>query len=220
MLRLILINPNTNPATTAMMRAIAERAAPQGTTVAGVTVSRGASLITDADELAAAAEAVIELAPALAEESVDGAIVSAFGDPGATQLARTLPFPVTGIGEAAFAEATADGRRFAVVTTTPRLVDSIAALAVAHGHGRQFLGVGLTDGDPAVLTYQPEALVEALGLACERAIADWRAEAIVIGGGPLGEAAAELVGRIGVPVIAPIPAAVRLAVRRVGKVCS
>ena len=59
----------------------------------------------------------------------------------------------------------------------------------------------------------PQALAAALEAACWEAI-DAGARAVVIGGGPLGEAAEALSGRLAVPVIAPIPAAMRLALAR------
>ena len=52
-------------------------------------------------------------------------IVAAFGDPGADRLAMRLSHPVIGIGEAAIRAAGRNGRRFAIVTTTPRLEASI-----------------------------------------------------------------------------------------------
>ena len=60
-------------------------------------------------------------------------------------------------------------------------------------------------------------LVEALAEACAEAIETMGAEALVIGGGPLGQAAQSLNLRFSVPVIAPIPAAVRLAQKRVSR---
>lgn len=221
MRRLILINPNTNETTTETMRAIAARAAPDGWSVSAMTVRRGVPLITDAVQLAQAAAAVANLADApelddSAAAGMAGVIVSAFGDPGLDALRARLSVPVTGIGEAAFAEAAAGGRRFAVATTTPDLAEPIAAMARRRGHGASFAGVALTEGDVHRIMADPARLVAALGEACERAIADLGAEAIVIGGGPLGEAAAMLTGRFAVPIIAPIPAAVRLAIRRIG----
>ena len=59
----------------------------------------------------------------------------------------------------------------------------------------------------------PKALAE----ACAEAIETMGAQALVIGGGPLGQAAQSLNLRFSVPVIAPIPAAVRLAQKRVSR---
>ena len=124
-----------------------------------------------------------------------------------------LPCPVTGIAEAGMAEAGAGGRRFAVATTTPDLRDSIAATAARHGHG-SFAGTWTTPGDPAALMADADALVRALEAACRAAIAEGGAEAVVIGGGPLARAARALAGTLPVPLIEPVPAAVRLSLVR------
>lgn len=213
MIRILLINPNTDRAITATMRAIAAEAAPAGVTVEGFTVARGADLITDPAALAVAADAVAEAAPQIRALRPDAVIVAAFGDPGRAALAARLDIPVTGIGEAGFTAAAAGGRRFAVVTTTPDLVASITAMAAALGYADRFLGVALTDGDPVAVTGDRARLRPALDRACRRAIAEWDAEALVIGGGPLAEAARSL--NFGArEVIRPIAAAVQLAVAR------
>ena len=58
-----------------------------------------------------------------------------------------------------------------------------------------------------------KGLVTALLAACRRAVHDHGAKAIVIGGGPLGEVARELQPLFTVPVIAPIPSAVKRIIR-------
>ncbi|MFY9238872.1 MAG: aspartate/glutamate racemase family protein [Roseovarius sp.] len=64
------------------------------------------------------------------------------------------------------------------------------------------------------LTANAAALDEALATAIAAAIADGGAEAVVIGGGPLAEAARALASRTPVPLIEPVPAAVRLSLER------
>lgn len=212
-MRLTLVNPNTSAATTAAMVAIAQAAA--GAPVQGLTARFGAALITDPDTLATAARAVVDLAPDLA--GAEAVIVAAFGDPGLDDLRARLRCPVTGIAEAGMAEAAALSPRFAVVTTTPALAPSIAARAAAGGY-RDFAGTWVTPGDPATVMADPEALVAAPDHACRRAIAEGGAGAIVIGGGPLAVAARALAGTLPVPLVEPVPAAVRLSLSRLERV--
>jgi len=54
----------------------------------------------------------------------------------------------------------------------------------------------------------PAELESGLLALARRAVAELGAEAIVIGGGPLGRSAIALRGKVGVPVIQPIPEAV------------
>lgn len=208
-MRLTLVNPNTSPKTTAAMLALAEAEA--GFALTGLTATFGQPLITDESGLEEAGRAVLALAPDL--RGADGVIVAAFGDPGLAALRAVLDCPVTGIAEAGMAEAAAGGRRFAVVTTTPELTGAIARRAEAEGHAG-FAGTWVTPGDPAAIMARPEALRESLHDACLRALDGTGVEAIVIGGGPLAVAARALRGLLPVPIIEPVPAAVRLAMRR------
>jgi Asp/Glu/hydantoin racemase len=212
MKRVILLNPNTDPAVTADMVAIAGAAAPPGIVIEGATVTSGARLIVDEATLAAAAVAVAHHLASL--PSADGLIVAAYGDPGVDIARARFPATVVGIGEASMLEASANGRRFSVVTTTPALVCAIAARAEALGLCREFAGVQLTEGDPTELTYRPSELILRLELAVGRAIAEDRAEAVIIGGGPLAAAARELAPRFDVPIVEPIPTAVKRLARQ------
>lgn len=212
-MRLLLINPNMSAATTDAMLAIARGAAPAGLALTGVTASSGAALITNETQLAIAADAVLDALSGGSAAACDGVIISAFGDPGLIRARERLDCPVTGIAEAGMAEAGAEGRFFAVATTTPDLAAAISAAAAHYGHGERFRGVWLTPGDPAVLMADPKRLEAALEAACLEAIAAGAA-AVVIGGGPLAVAARALATRLPVPIIEPIPAAIRLAWRR------
>ena len=101
-MRVALVNPNTNAITTATMVSIA-RAACSQLQFEGVTAESGTPLITEPKALRLAAQAVVALAPRL--RHFDAVIVAAFSDPGREELARLLPLPVVGIGEASMARA-------------------------------------------------------------------------------------------------------------------
>jgi allantoin racemase len=215
MKRIVLVNPNTNAATTALMVTIARAHLAAGFAMDGATAAAGAALIVDEDQLRVAADAVARMAPSLIA-TVDGVIVAAFGDPGVEALRAALLVPVAGIAACAMGEAAAGGRRFAVVTTTPALVAAITARAENLGLGRQLAGIRITEGPPQALMADRQRLIAALERAARRAIAEDAAEAIIIGGGPLAAAAQELRSRLPCPVIEPIPAAVRWMNGRLG----
>ncbi|WOX21237.1 aspartate/glutamate racemase family protein [Streptomyces solicathayae] len=212
----VLINPNTSKATTAMMTAIASRAlGPAGVPVRGVTVARGPRMLTDPAALAAAAPEVVAAGlRAVATGDCAALIVAAFGDPGAAELRARVGVPVVGLAEASLAEAAAGGARFGVATTTPALADAIAARVAELGLADRYTGIRLTEGDPHELSADPESLRERLAEAVRRSLQDDGATRVVIGGGPLGDAAAALRTRFHAPVIAPIPAACRSVLRQ------
>lgn len=214
MTHFVLINPNTNTATTQAMCALARAAAP-GVRIEGRTAAIGVPMITTAAELEAAAEMVEASAESLGTVPPDALLICAFGDPGLAGAARRLPCPVVGIGEASMREAAAHGRSFAVVTVTPALVASITARAGQLGLDPQFRGVVLTEGSIGAVMADETTLHAALESACRRALEELAVEALVIGGGPLGGAAQMLAARLGVPVINPVAAAVRRALAQV-----
>jgi Asp/Glu/hydantoin racemase len=204
----LLINPNTSAATTAMMVAIARKAAPADMRIRGATAPRGAPMILDDAMLAASVSEVLALARRHAA-TVDGIVIAAFGDPGLAALRSELTIPVVGIAESAMLTAAAGGRRFGVATVTPGLAGAIAARAAALGLAASYTGIRLTDGDPQALAAQTDRLIAALAEAVERCIAQDGAQAVIIGGGPLGRAAIALAPLFDIPIIAPIPAAIR-----------
>jgi len=208
MTRILLINPNSSTETTDMMVAIAQAVAADGVTVVGATAHRSPAMIVEPHALTAAEGEVVEIGIARAA-AVSGIMVAAFGDPGCNQLRARVDIPVVGIAEASMLEAASPNRRFGVATVTPRLAEAIAARAVGLGLGDLYTGIRLTQGDPQRLAADSERLIEALSEAIARCIGDDGAEAVIIGGGPLGRAATVLAARFNTPIIAPIPAALR-----------
>ncbi len=195
-----------------MMVAIATSVAIDGFDIVGATATRAPSMIVTPEALEAAAPEVEEIALAH-QSSCDGIIVSAFGDPGLAGIKSAMKLPAVGIGESSMLEAAEDGRRFGVATTTPLLKAKIDALPDALGLRSRYSGTRFADGDPQELMRDPARLRAALAGAVEACIAQDGAEAVIIGGGPLGEAARELQPMFTVPVIAPIPSAVRRIIR-------
>lgn len=212
-MKILLINPNTSQATTDQMAAIARECAP-GITVVARPARFGASLITTAEQVAVSAEAVLDLVSREDLEGFDGVIIAAFADPALAALRARLTLPVTGIAEASMMAAGADGRPFAVATTTPYLAGSINSLARQYGFAPQFRGVFLIEGETVQVMNDPEKLDPALKAACARALEETDAGAVIIGGGPLALAARRIARNFDVPIIEPIPAAMDLAVRR------
>ena len=215
--RIALLNPNTSAQSTALMLASAWAVAPAGVHIEGRTVAHGQDFIADAQALRLAAQAVVDAAPALVAEGFDAVIVAGFGDPGVAELRRCLKLPVTGLGEAGIAEAAAGGQRFAIVTVTPQLHDSLVAAAHAVAPPAQFAGVHYTQGDPDQLLRHPEQLQQALLQASRHAVEHGEAQAIVIGGGPLAHAAQDIAAQLQLCVVDPVRAAVRLACARAGQ---
>lgn len=199
-----------------MMVAIARDALPPGFVIEGVTAKRGVPMILNEGQLAASASGVIEMALE-DNDRLDGIIIGAFGDPGIDILRGLVDFPVVGICEASMLAASMKERRFGIATITPGLVSSFAAKAGSLGVGHLFTGTRLTEGEPDALVTNKEWLENALFNAVEECFLHDGAAAVIVGGGPLGQTAHSLSKRFLAPVIAPIPSAVTLLLKRIGK---
>ena len=213
---ILLINPNSSQATSDMMHAIAHRSAAGRVEVETVTASRSPGMIVTPEQLAASAPQVVELGAAHGGHCA-GIIVSAFGDPGLADLRRKVAVPVVGICEASMIEASQGGRRFAVATSTPDLVEAIGQRAHDLGLAHLYTGIRCTQGDPVALAADPALLIEALAGAVRQCIELDGAEAVIIGGGPLGEAAEQLRLIFDTPVLGAIPCAVERIIGLIGQ---
>lgn len=204
---ILLINPNTSQATTAMMVAIAAAELPPGYRICGMTARSGPPMIINEDELARAGLEV-EQVWLTAGRHWAGVIVSAFGDPGIERVRANCQVPAVGICEASMLAAGIDGRRFGIATVTPDLLISINAKADQLGLTPHYTGTRLTAGEPRALASDAFELEAALADVVRQCIEEDGAQAVIIGGGPLGQAAVGLTPHFEVPIIAPISAAV------------
>ena len=206
--KILLINPNTSQATTDMMVSIAQAGLPAGFAVYGITARQGVAMITTQPELDDS-EAQVEDCWNRAGADCAGVIVACFGDPGLQWLRGTTTVPVVGICEAAVLDAATSGRRFGIVTTTPDLAPAMQARVELLGLDAHFTGIRLTAGDAHTLVADRTALHHALAAAVTYSIGTDHAQAVIIGGGPLGQAAQALAPHFNVPLIAPITCAVK-----------
>lgn len=181
----------------------------------GLTALREATTATRATSATSETSAA-ETARATGEAGATSAAGATATTAGATTAVETPPaagVPVVGIGEAALLEAAADGTPFGIATTTPLLAEAIAERVTALGLADRYTGLRLTEGAPERLSAEPALLLDQLERAVRACAERDGARAVVIGGGPLGEAAEELQARCAVRVVAPIPAACRAIVR-------
>ena len=110
--RLLVINPNTSQNVSALVQAHAQTAAGPGVRVRTVTARFGAPYIACEASYAVAAHATLDAwAAALASDTTapDAVLIGCFGDPGLLALRQTSAVPVTGLAEAAFAQAAPHG---------------------------------------------------------------------------------------------------------------
>lgn len=204
-MRLVIVNPNTTAAITAMLVAEARQVAGAGTAIAGVTAPFGVAAIESAAEAAIAGHAV---AQAFADAgAADAGIVAAFADPGLAGARALMRCPVVGMGEASMLTACALGERFAVVTAG-RTARAIEKQVRDHGLAARFAGVRAIDASLLDVAREQDTFAAAIVHAASEAVAADRADAVILGGAVFVGMAGRVAARVAVPVLDPIRCAV------------
>lgn len=208
--RILLVNVNTTASMTVEMVDAARRVASPDCEIVGTTAQHGvASIDGYHDEVLgamAASSAIQENAG-----SFDAAVIACFGDPGLEASRELSDAPVVGIAEASFVAAIALGRRFSVLTTLDRGVPPIEDVVRRHGFRERCASVRASGLSVLEADASPEAAADELERIGRRAIVDDGAEVLCLGCGGMVGLRERLEGRLGVPVVEPVPAAIALA---------
>jgi allantoin racemase len=213
MRRLLVINPNTSSHVTALLQHHAQAAAGVNVQVQTVTARFGAPYIACEASYAVAAHALLESwADALqdATQPPDAVLIGCFGDPGLMALRQLSQVPVTGLAEAAFAQAAAHGP-FAVVTGGARWKPMLERLAFSLGYADTLAGIHTVVPSGAELASDPEAAIALLAQACQDAATRWNVNSIILGGAGLAGMAAAVQSQVSVPVIDSVIAGTQYA---------
>jgi Asp/Glu/hydantoin racemase len=137
-------------------------------------------------------------------------LIGCFGDPGLLALRESSPAPVTGLADAAFAEAARLGR-FAVVTGGARWPAMLQRLARMLGHGDALAGVLAVAPSGAELAANPDAACALLADACRQAARLDGVRSVILGGAGLAGLTVRIQPMVEVPLIDSLQAGVRHA---------
>ena len=119
--------------------------------------------------------------------------------------------PVIGIGEAAFHMASLVAGRFSVVTTLSRSIPAIEHNLVRYGLASRCARVRASEVPVLALEDPGSDAAARIAAEIERAKAEDRAEAIVLGCAGMADLAARLTAAHGLPVLDGVACAVKLA---------
>jgi allantoin racemase len=164
---------------------------------------------SERDELVSA-PAVFSEAIRAEEEGFDAVTIDCTLDPGLRAAQRTCRIPVVGAGEAALCLALLLGERFSVIMPIRESMSPMVA---------KIRGMGLWERTASVRAVNLHVLdlgdrqrtLEALDQEARRAVEEDGAEVIVLGCTAMGPVASALAQRLGVPVVEPGTAALKLA---------
>lgn len=213
--RVLIINPLTSRGFEAGFRRYLDGLAHQGDLLIDtVNLDRGpASVETFFDE-AFAVPAVLDLiAETSASGKYDGVVVNCFNDPAVDAARDAAPIPVVGPAEASMLLAGTLGHKFAVVSVLGNAAPWIERQARAYGLEGRLAKVAGIDIPVLGLGENPGATIDLAEKAAREAVSLYGAEVVILGcTGMAGLAAAirERLAPLGVPVIEPAAAAVKL----------
>ncbi len=198
-MRILVVNPNTTAGMTANIAVAARRIAAPGTEIVALTSPHGPASIEgyydEAMSLAGLLQAVREA------EDYDAVIIACFDDTGLDALRCLTDKPVVGIGEAGYRMAAMLCNKFSVVTTLARSVPALEHNLMRFGMYRQCQRVRSSDVAVLELEHANPDAYKKIEDEIGRAIAEDRAEAIVLGCAGMADLAAAMSERFGVPVL-------------------
>lgn len=206
--RLLVVNPNSNPLVTRLVDAAVQAALPPGYGATTVSPADGPFSIETPADRAAAVPAALRLIERHREAGFAGYVLACFDDIAVPETRAQVEAPVTDLAEAGILAAVAAGGRFTVLTTVTAAVPRILELAGRYGAGERCTVRAANLGVAAVAERSPATLAR-LARVIEAALAEDRAEMILLGSGALAGAVPLLEPACPVPVVDAAAAAVR-----------
>ncbi|MCV2867846.1 aspartate/glutamate racemase family protein [Defluviimonas sp. WL0002] len=213
-MRLMVINPNSTASMTEKIGAAARAAASPGTEVVAVNPLRGPVSIEGYYDEAMSVPGVLQLVQNAAD--ADAFIIACFDDTGLDAARCLTDRPVVGIGEAAYHFASLVANKFSVVTTLARSVPALEHNLIRYGLAARCARVRSSEVAVLELEHAGSAACDRISEEIGRAVAEDRAEAIVLGCAGMADLADRLSDEHGLPVLDGVSCAVRLAEAMVG----
>ena len=209
-MRLLVANPNATESVTDACAALARAAASAGTDILRWTNREGPPLV---DSWLTDYAAGATLAPALRQVNPppDAVVLAGFGNYGTAAVKEALDVPVVALAEASMSLAMPLCRRFAIVTTAPRMVAYTEDLVATLGFRERCAGVTAIQLPPLGAAVHDDALVAELAAEVERIRSLGRAEVVILGGSRLSPFAAPLRKLTPITVLEPVACAVQMA---------
>ena len=208
-MRILVVNPNTTASMTEKIGAAARRVASSGTEIVAVNPVLGPASIEGFYDEAMSLAGMLSVIRNTAQ--FDAVVIACFDDTGLDAVRCLTDKPVIGIGEAAYHMASMVSNKFSVVTTLARSVPALEHNL--HRYGLMARCARVRSSEVAVLELEHPGSDACNRISAEigRAIAEDRAEAIVLGCAGMADLAEALATEHGVPVLDGVTCAVGLA---------
>ena len=207
---ILLINPNTTASITDLVLRTAKRFASKGTNLRAVTGAFGPRYIASRVGYAIAGHAAVD---ALANDRgrKDAVVLACFGDPGLAALKEIARVPVVGMADASILQACAMGNRFSIVTGGERWKSMLEEFVASHGLSSRLASVRTVAPTGADIARNPKAAMALLAKGCQACVKEDRADVVILGGAGLAGLAAQLAGKVDVPLLDGVACAIAMA---------
>ncbi|MCV2864796.1 aspartate/glutamate racemase family protein [Albidovulum sediminicola] len=213
-MRVLVINPNSTVSMTEKIGAAARAAASPGTEVVALNPLRGPVSIEGYYDEAMSVPGLLQLIQNATD--ADAFIIACFDDTGLDAARCLTDRPVIGIGEAAYHFASMLANKFSVVTTLARSVPALEHNLSRYGLAARCARVRSSDVAVLELEHPGSNACNRISTEIGRAVAEDRAEAIVLGCAGMADLAERLSLEHGLPVLDGVSCAIRLAEAMVG----
>lgn len=182
-----------------------------GVTVETRTQTSGPSSIESMWEEYLSVPGTMELALQAERDGFDAVIPGCFGDPGLDGLREIVSIPVVGPGQAGMMVAATLGHKFSIISVVENIVRPLENLALLNGLSSKLASVRQIGIPVLELNNDPDYTYRRAVVVCREAIEQDRADVLVMGCGTLSFRSEELGAALGVPVVNPLRAALRMA---------
>ena len=209
-MRLLFLNPNTSAHLTELGVRVARTAARPETDIVPATASFGARYIATRAAAAIAGHAALE-AFASQGAGVDVVLLACFGDPALFALREISPVPVVGMAEASCHLASTLGRKFSIVTGGHRWGPMLEEFVAAIGLSANLAAVRTVAPSGGAIAANPDAALDLLAQACVETVQRDGADVVILGGIGFAGIAERIAGKVPVPLIDNVIAAVQMA---------
>ncbi|MDZ4135052.1 MAG: aspartate/glutamate racemase family protein [Paracoccaceae bacterium] len=203
------MNPNTTASMTEKIGLAARRVASAGTEIVAVNPALGPASIEGFYDEAMSLAGMLDVIRTA--QGYDAVVIACFDDTGLDAARCLTDKPVIGIGEAAYHMAAMISNKFSVVTTLARSVPALEHNL--HRYGLIARCARVRSSEVAVLELEHPGSDACNRISAEigRAVAEDRAEAIVLGCAGMADLADLLAQEHGLPVLDGVTCAVGLA---------
>lgn len=208
--RVLVINPNSNPAVSDGIRRAAAGTVCADTELTVVNTTHGPFSIETLEHRAQTIAPLLALVESYRDKGFDACVLGCYDDIALEEIRQRLDIPVVSTVEASIMAASTVSTRFCVVTTVHSALPAINGLLQAYGvqHLASAVAAGIGVDEAAA---GAQATEHKLNLAMQAAIEQHGAEAIVLGSGGLAGRAPALAKAFNLPVIDAVLSAINWA---------